>query len=88
VSKYKIIFEKSYMTNWITELFKIVKVQRTNSLTYLLKDYHRKSIAGAFYEYELHRATHQDIYLVEKVLRRRGNEIYIKWLEFDGSYNS
>jgi len=75
VSKYKTIFEKGYTPNWTTEVFKIV-------------NYRGKSIAGAFYEYELHRATYPDIFLVEKVLRRRGNEVYVKWLGFDGSHNS
>jgi len=49
-------------------MFKIVKVQCTNPITYLFEDYRGKSIAEAFYEYELHRATHPDIYLVEKVI--------------------
>ncbi|XP_036146974.1 uncharacterized protein LOC118647008 [Monomorium pharaonis] len=88
VSKYKIIFEKGYTPNWTTEVFKIVKVQRTNPVTYLLEDYRGTSIAGAFYEHELHRATHPDVFLVEKVLRRKGNEVYVKWLGFDGSHNS
>jgi len=87
VSKHKMVFEKGYTSNWTTEVFKIVKVQRTNPVTYLLEDYRGKSIVGAFYEYELHRATHPDVYLVEKVLRR-GNEVYVKWLGFDGSHNS
>ncbi|KAG5318527.1 YMD3 protein, partial [Pseudoatta argentina] len=54
------------------------EVQRTNPLTYLLEDYRGKSVAGAFYEYELHRATHPDVYLMEKVLRRKGNKVYVK----------
>jgi len=89
VSKYKTIFEKSYTPNWTTEVFTIVKVQRiiTNPITYLLEDYRRKSVAGAFYEHELHRAT-PDVYLVEKVLRRKGDKVYVKWLGFDGSHNS
>jgi len=79
VSKYKTIFEKSFTPNCITEVFKIVKVQHTNPVTYLLEDYRGKSIAGVFeYEYELHRATYPDIFLVEKVLRRKGNEICVK----------
>jgi len=45
VSKYKTIFEKGYTPNWTTEVFKIVKVQRTNPVTYLLEDYRGKSIA-------------------------------------------
>lgn len=88
VSKYKTIFEKGYTPNWTTEVFKIVKVQRTNPVTYLLEDYRKKSVAGAFYEYELRRATYPDVYLVEKVLRRKGDEVYVKWLGFDGSHNS
>jgi len=47
VSKYKTGFEKGYTSNWITEVFKFVKVQRTNPVTYLLEDYRGKSIAGA-----------------------------------------
>jgi len=34
------------------EMFKIVKVQKINPVTYLLENYHRKPIAGEFYEYE------------------------------------
>ncbi|XP_036148436.1 uncharacterized protein LOC118647501 [Monomorium pharaonis] len=88
VSKYKAIFEKGYTPNWTTEGFKIVKVQRTNPVTYLLEDYRGTSIARAFYENELHRAIHPDVFLVEKVLRKKGDEVYVKWLGFDQSHNS
>lgn len=88
VSKYKTIFEKGYTPNWTTEVFKIMKVQHTNPVTYLLMDYREKPIAGAFYEHELHRATYPDVYLVEKVLRRKDDKVYVKWLGFDGSHNS
>jgi len=60
MSKYKTVFEKGYTPNWIIEVFKIVKVQCTNLVTYLLEAYRGKSIVGAFYEYELHRVTHLD----------------------------
>jgi len=88
VSKYKTIFEKGYTPNWTTEVFTIVKIQRTNLITYLLEDYHGKFVTGAFYEHELHRATHPKVYLVEKVLRWNGDKVYVKWLGFDGSHNS
>ena len=29
-----------------------------------------------------YRATHPDVYLVEKVLRRKEDKVYVKWLEF------
>ena len=88
VSKYKTIFEKGFTPNWTTEVFTIVKVQRTNPVTYLIQDYGGKNISGAFYEFELLRTTHPDVYLVEKILRKKGNKVYVKWLGFDGSHNS
>ena len=39
ISKYKNIFEKSYTTNFTTELFTVVKVYKTNPITYIWKDY-------------------------------------------------
>jgi len=36
---------------------------------YLLEDSCGKSVAGGFYEYELHRVANPDVYLVEKVAK-------------------
>ena len=69
-------------------MFKIAKVQRTNPVTYLLEDYHGKSIIGGFYEYELLKVLDPNVYLVEKVLRQKGNEVYVKWLRMDATHNS
>ena len=88
VSRMKHVFEKGYTPNWTTEIFTITRVASTNPTTYHLKDYRDKSIAGGFYEQELSKAKYPDVYLVEKILKRRGNQIYVKWLGFDSSYNS
>lgn len=88
VSKFKTVFEKGYTPNWTTEVFRIAKVQQTNPVTYLLKDYRGEPIAGGFYEHELLRVANPDVYLVEKVLRKKGDEVYVKWLGFDKSHNS
>ncbi|KAG5318548.1 YMD3 protein, partial [Pseudoatta argentina] len=34
VSKFKMIFEKGYTSNWTTEVFRIIKVQKTNSIPF------------------------------------------------------
>ncbi|XP_071580543.1 uncharacterized protein [Temnothorax nylanderi] len=88
VSKFKTLFEKGYTPNWTTEIFRVAKIQRTNPVTYLLKDYRGKPIAGGFYEHELLRVSNPDVYLVEKVLRRRGDDVYVKLLEMNSSHNS
>ena len=58
-------------------MLKIIKIQQTDPVTYLLEDCCGGPIAGGFYEYELHSAD-PDVYLFEKVLRKRGNEVYVK----------
>ena len=88
VSKFKNIFEKGYTPNWTTEIFTVDHVISTNPITYKLKDYRDQSIASGFYEQELLKVKYPDIYLVEKVLKKRGNTIYVKWLGFDSSHNS
>lgn len=89
LSKYKHLFEKSYTPNWTTEIFTIRKVQsNTNPITYLLSDYQGSDIEGSVYEHELLSVKHPDLYLVEKIIRRRGNQVYVKWLGFDSTHNS
>ncbi|XP_076384327.1 uncharacterized protein LOC143262579 [Megalopta genalis] len=88
ISKFKTVFGKGYTPNWSTEVFEIATVKRTNPVTYLLVDLQNKPIAGGFYEYEIRATKYADVYLIAKVLRRKGNEIYVKWLGLDTSHNS
>jgi len=55
-------------------VFKIIKVQRTKTVTYSLEDSRGEPIAGGFYEYELHSelVANSDVHLIEKILRKRG----------------
>lgn len=87
ISKYKGFFEKGYTPNWSTEIFKITKVQHTNPTTYLLEDAKCRPILGAFYAQEIQKTLHPDVYLVEKVLKTRGNKVYVKWLGLPTSEN-
>lgn len=88
ISKYKTSFEKSYLPNWSTEIFTVSKVQRTNPRTYILKDGKGEEIAGCFYSEELQKSSEPNVFLVEKVIRRRGNRVLVKWLGFPPSENS
>lgn len=89
ISKNKHVFEKGYTPNWTTEIFTVDRVvASTSPVTYKLKDYQDKPISGGFYEEELLRVEYPDTYLVEKVLKKRGNKVYVKWLGFDSSHNS
>lgn len=88
ISKNRKTFEKGYTPNWTTEIFSIRKVQLTNPVTYLLEDYRKQPIKGGFYEFELQRVKYSETYLVEKVLKRRGDTLFVKWLGFGNEHNS
>ena len=50
ISKYKSIFGKGYILNWIEEVFVIKKVKNTVPWTYVISDFKGKEIVGTFYK--------------------------------------
>lgn len=88
VSKIRGVFDKKYMPNWSTEIFTIRKVQLTNPTTYLLKDVYNKDIKGGFYKEQLQKVKYPNIYLVERIIKRKENKLFVKWLGFSGKHNS
>lgn len=88
ISRYKGVFEKSFTPNWSTEIFTISHVNLTNPRTYRLKDVDSRPILGDFYELELQKVKYPDVYLVERIIRRQKNKVFIKWLGFSHDHNS
>lgn len=88
ISTHKGIFTKGYLANWSTEVFTIDKINKTLPPTYQLRDYNGQPIAGCFYSEEISKTNVPNDYLVEKILRKNGNLIFVKWLGFDKSHNS
>jgi len=88
ISKYKHIFDKGYTPNWTTEIFTISKILHTNPVTYQLKDESNNIILGGFYEQEIKLTDFPNTFLVERVIKKVGNKMFVKWLGFDTSYNS
>ena len=87
ISKYKNIFAKGYMPNWSEEVFIIKKVKNTIPWTYVINDLNGEEIIGTFYEKELQK-TNQEEFRIEKVIRRKGDKLYVKWKGYDNSFNS
>ena len=86
ISKYKNIFAKWYMPNWSEEIF-IKKIKNTAPWTYVLNDLNAEEIIGTFYENELQK-TNQKEFRIEKVLKKKGDKLYVKWKGYDNSFNS
>ena len=50
ISKYKNIFAKGYVPNWLEEIFVNKKVKNTVPWTYDINDLNNEEIIGSFYE--------------------------------------
>ena len=86
ISKYKNIFAKGYTKNWSEEVFVVGKIKDTVPWTYVISDLNGGKIAGRFYEKELQR-TSQEKPRIEKVMKRKGDKLYVKWKGYDNSFN-
>lgn len=88
ISKYKKTFEKGYQPNFTNEQFTVSSILPTTPITYRLKDSRNQIIKGAFYEYEMIKTKYPNVYLVEKIVRKKGDKSLVKWLGFDQTHNS
>jgi hypothetical protein len=88
ISKSKGLFVKGYTPNWYTEVFEIYEF--IFPPTYRIQDLKCEAtpIVGVFYEPELLKVKYSDVYLVEKVLKKKGDKGFVKWLGFYNSHSS
>ena len=87
ISKYKHIFAKGYTPNWSEEVFVIKKVKNTVPWTYIINDLNREEITRTFYLKELQK-TNQEEFRIEKVIKKKGDKIYVKWKRYENPFNS
>ena len=90
ISVHKKTFEKGSTANWTEEIFEIVDILPTTPPTYKLKDLSGEEVHGAFYNEQLQK-TDQQIYRVDKVLRRRKrggvDQVFVRWSGYPDKFN-
>ena len=75
------------MPNWSEEDFIICKIKNTVPWTYVINDLNREEIIGTFYEKELQK-NNQKEFRIDKVRKKKGDKLYVKWKGYDNSLNS
>ena len=88
IFKKKKTFEKGFTANWTEEVFIVSEVKLTKPIAYKIKDLKGEEI----YHQELQK-TRQEIYRIEKVLKKRSTqkgtkEVYVKWKGYNNDFNS
>ena len=87
ISKYKNIFTKRYTPNWSEEVSVISKIKNTVPWTYIINDLNGEEIIGTFCEKELQK-TNQKEFRIEKVIKRKGDKLYVKWKGCNSLFNN
>ena len=87
INKKKKTFEKGYTTRWTEEIFTIVEVKLTSPPTYKIAHFNGEEIKGTFYEPELQK-TSQELFRIEKVIKRGKNKSLVKWKGYSDDSNS
>ena len=62
-------------------------LKKTFPWTSVINDLNGEEITGKFYEKELQK-TNQQEFRIEKVIKRKGDKLYVKWKGYDNSFNS
>ena len=75
------------MQNLSEKIFVVSKIKNTVLQTYVISELNGEKLAGSFYEKELQKSS-QEKFRIEKVLKRKGDKLCVKWKRYDNSFNS
>ena len=74
---------------WSEELFKIHSINKSNVITYKIKDLNNNIIDGIYYEKELQKSKNtSEIYIIEKIIRKNKDKYLVKWRNYSDDFNS
>ena len=82
-----IVNKYNNIVHWSEEVFVVSKIKHTALWSYVISDLNGEAINGSFHEKEL-QETSQEKFRIEKVLKRKGNKLYVTWKGYDNSFNS
>ena len=88
ISKYKIFFAKGYAPNWSEEVFLIKKDKKLKILwTYVINNLNGEETVGTLYKEKLE-ITNQKGFRNEKVIKKKDDNLYVKWKGYNDLFNS
>ena len=56
-------------------------------MEYLISDLKGEEITGTFYKKELQK-TNQQTFRIEKVIKKKGDKLHVKWKSYNSSFNN
>ena len=83
-------FKKSYLPGWTEEVFIVDRVKPGPVPTFRNTEWDGTPIEGTFYTQDLQKVqvSDDDLFRVEKVIRRKGTKLFVRWKGWPDKYDS
>ena len=83
-------FQKSYLPGWTEKVFVVQRVKPGRVPTYKIQEWDQTPVSGTFYEQDLQKvqAGNDDLFRIEKVLKRRKDRLLVQWKGWPTKYNT
>ena len=83
-------FKKGYLPGWTEEVFIVDKVKPGPVPTFKITEWDGSPLEGTFYNQDLQKVQVSDdtLFRIEKVIRRKGNKILVRWKGWPQKYDS
>lgn len=85
------LFEKGYLPGWTEEVFVVRCGLQGVVPTYKLEEFDGTPLKGTFYAQDLQKVDvgdDDDLFRVEKILKRKGTKVLVRWLNWPDKYDS
>ena len=64
-------------------------INKSNVITYKIKDLNDEIVKDIFYENELQKTKNtSEVYIIEKIIRKNKNKHFVKWRNYSNDFNS
>ena len=87
ISKYKTFLLKDTLQIGQKKFLLLVKLKILFLGLNVISDLNGEDITGRFYEKELQK-TSQEKFTINKIIKRKGDKLYVKWKGYNDSFNS
>ena len=87
------LFKKGYLPRWTEEVFVVARVIPSlpgTVVTYRIKEWDDTLLEGTFYREDLQKVEvkDDDLFRIEKVLKRKGDRVLVRWKNWPSKYDS
>lgn len=79
ISELPLLFRRAFKPYWSPEIYTIKQINLKMPQTYRLVDHRNRDLKRSYYQDEIKKTKYPDTWLVEKILKHKGNKVLVRW---------